>query len=112
MAWRFCVDRSQSRNAQGYEVRQEKPLIPQFPHCDARILHEPGDCEYCDAHPEWQELRVVWGIAFTGHKPTGNTGYKQLPCPADYNRGDKHQGWGGNRPKYTLPKEWQELVDK
>lgn len=40
-----------------------------FPHCDSRILHRAGECEYCDAHPEWQALRVAWGIAFTGHVP-------------------------------------------
>jgi hypothetical protein len=44
--------------------------IAQFPHCDSRILHAPEDgCEYCNACPEWQELRKAWGIAFTGHAP-------------------------------------------
>jgi hypothetical protein len=43
--------------------------IAQFPHCDSRILHAPSECEYCDRHPEWQELREAWGIAFTGHPP-------------------------------------------
>jgi hypothetical protein len=46
--------------------------IKQFPHCDQRVLHEPGECEYCDKHPAWQELREAWGIAFTGHQPRGN----------------------------------------
>ena len=73
-------------------------IIPQFPHCDARILHAPGECDYCDGHPEWQELRVNWGIAFTGHAPVGG----QLRCPADLHRpphsaGD-HRRWGGNKP--------------
>lgn len=40
-----------------------------YPHCDPRILHKPGECEYCDKSPEWQELRKAWGIAFTGHDP-------------------------------------------
>lgn len=43
--------------------------IAQFPHCDQRILHAPGECEYCDGHPEWQALREAWGIAYTGHAP-------------------------------------------
>ncbi len=43
--------------------------IDTFPHCDQRILHAPGECEYCDGHPEWQALRQSWGIAFTGHLP-------------------------------------------
>ncbi len=46
-----------------------------FPHCDQRILHAPEDnCEYCNECPEWQALRKAWGIAFTGHSPSG-----QLP---------------------------------
>jgi hypothetical protein len=43
--------------------------IAQFPHCDQRVLHAPGECEYCDRHPDWQALRKAWGIAFTGHAP-------------------------------------------
>lgn len=45
--------------------------IVQFPHCDSRVLHAPGECEFCDRHPDWQELRKSWGIAFTGHQPQG-----------------------------------------
>jgi hypothetical protein len=37
-----------------------------FPHCDQRVLHAPGSCQYCDAYPKYQELRVAWGINFTG----------------------------------------------
>lgn len=43
--------------------------LPTFPHCDQRVLHAPGECEFCDACPEWQALRKAWGIAFTGHIP-------------------------------------------
>ena len=50
--------------------------IAQFPHCDQRILHAPGECEHCDGHAEWQELRKAWGIAFTGHIPKA----RQLQC--------------------------------
>ena len=69
--------------------------IEQFPHCDQRILHAPGECGYCDAHPDWQALRAAWGIAFTGWTPEE----AELPCPADHARGDQHQLWGGNRAK-------------
>lgn len=44
-------------------------VIPQFPHCDQRVLHAPGECEFCDGCPEWQALRKAWGIAFTGKVP-------------------------------------------
>lgn len=75
------------------------PLIAQFPHCDQRVLHAPGECEFCDWHPEWQELRQAWGIAFTGHPPAGQ---EVLPCPADAARpagaSNDHRRWGGNKP--------------
>jgi hypothetical protein len=70
-------------------------LVGQLPHCDAAVLHAPGECQYCDRHPDWQALRVVTGIAFTGHEPA----HDQVPCPSDARRGkgNAHQ-WGGNRP--------------
>lgn len=72
-----------------------------FPHCDPRILHAPGECEYCDRHPDRQELRRSWGIAFTGHAPTTAGWTRELPCPADHNRpaggANDHRRWGGNR---------------
>lgn len=70
-------------------------LIGQFPHCDQRVLHAPGECQFCDKHPQWQELREAWGIAFTGYDPDAN----ELPCPATLARPvAKIHAWGGNRP--------------
>ena len=70
-------------------------LIKQFPHCDQRVLHAPGECKYCDQHRDWQELRRAWGIAFTGYEPEGN----ELPDPATKARGLEHlEAWAGNRP--------------
>lgn len=69
--------------------------IGQFPHCDQRILHAPGECEFCDHYPEWQAIREAWGIMFTGYEPEAG----ELPCPADYARPRViHDAWGGNRP--------------
>lgn len=69
--------------------------IAQFPHCDQRMLHAPGECTHCDNHPEWQALRVSWGIAFTGWTPDAN----ELPCPAEKARPlTTIEQWGGNRP--------------
>jgi hypothetical protein len=76
-------------NRKGLEV------IQQFPHCDQRILHAPTECQFCDKHPEWQQLRACWGIAFTGYEPEN----EELPCPADYARRDAHQLWIGNQAK-------------
>lgn len=66
--------------------------IGQFPHCDQRILHAPSECEFCDKHAEWQELRAAWGIAFTGYEPEGT----ELPDPATHARGDTINRWHGN----------------
>lgn len=81
-------------------------IISQFPHCDQRILHAPGVCAYCDQHPEWQELRSAWGIAFTGKTPElKGPQQMELPCPADFNRGANHtKWWGGNaaRPNFEV----------
>ena len=65
----------------------------QFPHCDQRVLHAPGECEFCDEQPMWQYLRQAWGIAFTGYEPEN----KELPCPANYARGETVDYWPGNR---------------
>lgn len=79
----------------------EEPDFPgRFPHCDARVLHPRGSCQYCDDHPEWQKLREAWGVAFTGQEPTIKPGFKMLPCPADFNRppdtDHDHRRWAGN----------------
>jgi hypothetical protein len=70
--------------------------LKEIPHCDQRVLHAPGECAYCDAHPEWQELRQLWGIAFTNYEPEGN----ELPCPSDKARGTGGAHvWSGNVPR-------------
>jgi hypothetical protein len=70
--------------------------IKQFPHCDSRILHEPGKCKYCDGHPDWQELREAWGINFTGNTLKNP---KLMPCPAETQRPiEAINQWGGNVP--------------
>lgn len=69
--------------------------IKQFPHCDPRILHAPGKCVFCDAHPDWQELREFWAINFTGEHDA-----KKSSCPAELARPfEILNAWGGNRAK-------------
>ncbi len=64
-----------------------------FPHCDARILHPPGECHYCDKSG-LQEVREAWGIAFTGQVTKG-----LKSCPADQARSSESlNSWPGNRP--------------
>lgn len=71
-----------------------------MPHCDSRVLHAPGECEYCDRYPAWQEYRQLARIAFTGHEP----GEYELPCPSTATRTrEVVERWPGNRPRsYTV----------
>lgn len=71
--------------------------LPPAPHCDQAVLHAPGECRFCDAHPAWQALRKLWGIAFTGHLPAFREG--ELACPSDFRRGLGEAGrwWPNNR---------------
>jgi hypothetical protein len=70
--------------------------IDQFPHCDQLVLHGPkANCRYCNEHPEWQQLREVWGINFTGENDP-----EKVPCPATLRRSVENiHKWPGNRPK-------------
>ena len=71
-----------------------------MPHCDSAVLHAPSICEYCDDYPDYQELRRLWGINFTGENDPD-----KLPCPSEVRRSlDVINRWGGNRPK---PKKHQ-----
>lgn len=83
------------------KILTQKP-IRQFPHCDPRVLHAPGECKYCDKHPDWQQLRITWGICFTGYEPSQK---KELPCPAWFARGDNCQKWSGNIARRPIVRE-------
>jgi hypothetical protein len=69
--------------------------LGQFPHCDHLILHIPGECEYCDAHPAWQALRLIWGINFSGENNPA-----KAPCPSSLIRPiEQAHNWPNNRPR-------------
>ncbi len=69
------------------------------PHCDARVLHEPGDCAFCDNSPDWQDYRIIAGIKFTGQQVTVGDDWS-TPCPSDFHRGTGGAHvWPGNTPK-------------
>jgi hypothetical protein len=74
--------------------KKSKRPIEQYPHCDSKVLHRPGTCTYCDEHPDWQELRVMWDINFTGENEPGKS-----QCPSERLRSARtiHM-WPGNRP--------------
>lgn len=93
----------------GHELAAARELLERerafAPHCDQRILHAPGDCWACDLYPDWQKLRELWGIAFTGHRPDIRKG--EVECPADYNRppgsASDHRQWGPNTAQGERP---------
>lgn len=95
----------------GHELAAARELLERerafAPHCDARILHAPGECWTCDLYPDWQALREKWAIAFTGQTPLSGVACNQLPCPADYNRPpdskSDHRQWGPNTAQGEHP---------
>lgn len=67
----------------------------QYPHCDSLVLHAPGDCQFCDKHPDWQLSRIKAGINFTGGKDPD-----KAPCPSEFYRPvETINKWPGNTPK-------------
>ena len=69
--------------------------MAEFPHCDADVLHAPGECVYCDKYPALQDERIRNTVAFTGHEAErfGKS------CPAEAKRPLKViEMWPGNRP--------------
>lgn len=73
-----------------------------FPHCDSRVLHAPGECEFCDEYPEWQKAREVWNIAFTGHSNDKSKYFDEplIPCPSEQARPlEVINRWSGNVPR-------------
>lgn len=62
-----------------------------LPHCDARVLHLPEECIYCEDRADLQEEREKLGVSNTGHSN------RAWPCPADKARSSESlNGWHGN----------------
>jgi len=85
--------------------RKIEPHFNYYPHKNPRILHAPGECTLCDRHPDWQELRIAWGIAFTGHKSKGI----ELPDPVIHAHGNLHGKAICNNPENS-PVPYPELI--
>lgn len=66
-----------------------------YPHCDSRVLHAPGECEYCDRYAaDLQAQRIDQRINFTGYEDPD-----LLPDPATQARPvETINKWGGNVP--------------
>lgn len=78
------------------------PTSGSFPHCDEFVLHAPGECVYCDRHPDWQDARIRYHIAFTG-RGTGKASNLR-PCPSEVLRPvEKINRWPGNQARIDEP---------
>lgn len=90
--------------------KESKWTISQFPHCDQRVLHAPGECEFCDKHPAWQALRMAWGIAFTGYEAENG----ELGCPSEARRPlSIINKWPGNQPsEQSRDREIRDQLEK
>lgn len=65
-----------------------------IPHCDSRLLHAKGECQWCDERPNLQAIRAELGINFSGHYDKD-----KLICPAEMARNlPKIERWAGNVP--------------
>jgi hypothetical protein len=85
----------------------ESGLLQCQAHCDSRVCHAPGECEYCDWYPQVQADRLNNRVCFTGwnsDRMVRRWGVGSCkPCPADAvrppgSRSD-HRRWGGNKPR-------------
>lgn len=94
------------------EITEAYEVLGQMPHCDSRVLHRKGRCSFCDQHPQWQALRVLWGINFSGEPADP----KKKPCPSEEGRPAHviHQ-WVGNQatevPVRTTPRSIYEMIN-
>lgn len=89
------------RNAEIDEASREsfldthhEQMTAQSPHCDANVLHAPGECVYCDMYPDRQKRRVESAVNFTGEHLSHKTS-----CPSEVVRPLAIiNKWPGNRP--------------
>lgn len=81
-------------NAKGIPMIEPSTERAYAPHCDQSVLHQPGECEYCDHYSDWQEMRLIQRINYTGHFDRD-----KAPCPSHFFRDPEVvETWHGNLP--------------
>jgi hypothetical protein len=75
----------------------------QFPHCNMETLHAPGECQFCDKHPDWQQLRQHWGINFTGKREKG---FSTVPTELARENGVERMKTALNEPLESRGRPW------
>ena len=57
-----------------------------FPHCNAEVLHAPGECVFCDLYPTRQQMRAASGAAFATLEANGWGGNVAVPVAGQGSR--------------------------
>lgn len=65
-----------------------------FPHCDPRVLHSPGVCDYCDKVPALQEYRRMCGLPYVDDLQVTDA-----ILPGENRDRRSAEAWGGNQPR-------------
>jgi hypothetical protein len=60
------------------------------PHCNAQVLHAPGDCHYCDMYPNQQAERKASNTPFTPLEANGWSGNVAVKA------GERHEHLGAS----------------
>lgn len=70
-----------------------------YPHCDNRVLHSPGVCDFCDKADTLQQYRRMLGLKYTDELQANDAllpGQDRTRASAD--------AWGGNRKEGHVPR--------
>lgn len=54
--------------------------MAEHPHCNAEVLHAPGECYVCDKYPERQAMRKAGKTPFTPNESNGWSGNVAAPA--------------------------------
>lgn len=99
--WREMPEVSAQTRAGAPNVEDEQEMtmenVARYPHCDVKVLHAPGKCDFCDMYPEMQQWRIDSNTQFTGEDYSED----QIWDPAQIIRPlEIIERWYGNVPKH------------
>lgn len=75
-----------------------------FPHCDERVLHSPGLCEFCDKAEVLQKYRQMLNLSYTDELQANDP-----LLPGEDRSRASADAWGGNRKDGY---EWNERFNR
>lgn len=78
--------------------------MAEYPHCNTTTIHAPGECHYCDMHPDLQEARSLSGVPFSSNEANGWSGNVAVKA------GERHTHLGATYTVGAAPTAHDELV--